>query len=117
MTIQKHFREVFYYKDYYLNFFNSQGPEVQAKFNWTLNLIASLDRVPKKYFLHIENTVGIYEIRVQLGNDIFRIFAFFDKGKLIIIANAFQKKSQKTPRKEIELAQKIKNEYFNETDK
>ena len=54
---------------------------------------------------------------MKLGNDIFRIFAFFDKGKLIVIANAFQKKTQKTPRKEIELAQKIKNEYFNETDK
>jgi phage-related protein len=56
----------------------------------------------------------LYEIRIQLGNDIFRIFCFFDSGKLIIIANGFQKKTQKTPKQEIEKALKIKQEYENE---
>ena len=63
---------------------------------------------------HLENTDGLYEILVQVGNDIFRIFCFFDKGQLVILANGFHKKSQKTPKKEIELALKIKEEYENE---
>ena len=94
-----------------------QAEEVQRKFNWTLELIATIARVPKKYFQHMEGTSGLYEIRVEVGNNIFRAFAFFDEGQLIVVANAFQKKSQKTPKNEIELAKKIKKEYFNEKDK
>jgi phage-related protein len=56
----------------------------------------------------------LYEIRIQLGKDIFRIFCFFDAGKLIIITNGFQKKTQKTPKQEIEKALKIKQDYENE---
>lgn len=110
-------RKIYYYKLYFLDFFNEQTEEVQRKFNWTLELIATIDRVPRKYFQHIEGTTGLYEIRVEVGSNIFRAFAFFDEGKLIVIANAFQKKSQKTPKNEIALATKIKKEYFNEKDK
>lgn len=60
---------------------------------------------------------GIYEIRVEVGNNIFRAFSFFDEGQMIVVANAFQKKTQKTPRSEIELAKKIKKEYFDEKDR
>lgn len=81
---------------------------------WTFELIEDLQRVPDTYLKHIENTDGLYEIRVQLGSDIFRIFCFFDKGKLVVLANGFQKKTQKTPKKEIEMALKIKAEYENE---
>ena len=77
-------------------------------------MIEDLQRVPETYLKHIENTEGLYEIRVQLGSNIFRIFCFFDKGKLVVLANAFQKKSRKTPKKEIEMALKIKEEYENE---
>lgn len=114
---QKFIREIFYYKHYFLDFFNEQTEEVKKKFNWTLELIATLDRVPKKFFQHMVGTVGLYEIRVEVGNNIFRAFAFFDEGHLIIIANAFQKKSQKAPKSEIGLALKLKKEYFNEKDK
>jgi phage-related protein len=72
--------------------------------------------VPETYLKHIGNTDGLYEIRVKQGSDIFRIFCFFDKGKLIILANGFQKKTQKTPRKEIDKALKIKEEYQNENN-
>ena len=65
----------------------------------------------------MEGTDGIYEIRVEAGSNIFRAFAFFDEGQMIIVANAFQKKTQKTPKKEIELAKKIKKEYFDEKDR
>lgn len=72
-----------------------------------------LQRVPETYLKHLENTNGLYEIRVQTGNDIFRIFCFFDKGQLVVLAHGFQKKTQKTPKKEIEQALKIKVEYEN----
>ncbi len=108
-------RHIFYYKQYFLEFFNEQTEDVKRKFYWTLELIATIDHVPKKYFQHMEGTIGLYEIRV--GSNIFRAFAFFDEGQLIVVANAFQKKTQKTPKNEIELAKKIKKEYFNEKDK
>ena len=110
-------RSIFYYKNYYLDFINTLDSDVRKKFNWTLKLIATVERVPVKYFKHIENSTGLYEIRVEVGSNIFRVFCFFDRGHLIILINGFQKKSQKIPRKEIELAEKLKKEYFNEKDK
>lgn len=111
---QKFIRHVFYYKRYFLDFYEKQTQDVRKKFNWTLELISVIDKVPKKYFDHMTGNDGIWEIRVEVGSNIFRAFSFFDEGKLIVIANAFQKKSQKTPKNELELARKIKNEYFNE---
>jgi phage-related protein len=77
-------------------------------------LVEDLQSVPATYLKHIENTDGLYEIRVQLGNNIFRIFCFFDQGQLIVLANGFQKKTKKTPKQEIELALTIKADYENE---
>jgi len=95
---QSFIRDISYYKHYFLDFFNELTEVVQKKFNWTLELIASIDRVPKKYFQHMEGTTGLYEIRVEAGSNIFRAFAFFDEGHLIVVANGFQKKPQKTPK-------------------
>ncbi len=114
---EKFKREVFYYKDYYLDFFDSLKPEVQRKFNWTLQLIATVDRIPEKFIKHITGSTGIYEIRVEVGSDIYCVFSFFDKGQLIVLVNGFQKKTQKTPKNEIELAEKLKKQYFDEKDK
>ena len=77
-------------------------------------MVEDLQRVPETYLKHIENTDGLYEIRAQSGSDIFRIFCFFDQGQLVVLANGFQKKTQKTPKKEIEMAVKIKSEYESE---
>ena len=85
---------------------------MQKKIIWTLKLIETIDRVPEKLFKHLTGTTGLYEIRIEYGSDIYRFFSFFDKGKLIILINGFQKKTQKTPKKEIELAEKIKAKYF-----
>ncbi|MFA4853101.1 MAG: type II toxin-antitoxin system RelE/ParE family toxin [Bacteroidales bacterium] len=109
-------REIFYYRDYYLSFFRTLTPEVKKKFNWTLKLIAVLDRVPLKYFKHIEDSSGLYEIRVEVGNNIYRVFSFFDRGHLIVLLNGFQKKSQKTPINEIERAEKLKKQYYDEKE-
>ena len=110
-------REIFYFENYYLDFFESLKPDVKKKFNWTLQLIATIERVPEKYFKHITNSTGIYEVRVEVGTDIYRVFGFFDKGNLVILVNGFQKKTQKTPKKEIELAEKLKKKYFDEKGK
>ena len=110
---QKH-RRIVFYKDYFNEFFVFQRDKVKDKIVWTLELIEELPRVPETYLKHIENTDGLYEIRLQFGNDIFRIFCFFDEGKLVILANGFQKKTQKTPKHEIDKALKIKTEYYNE---
>jgi len=79
-----------------------------------LRLIEEVQQIPESYLKHLEGTMGLFEIRVQVGNDIFRIFCFFDEGKLVILANGFQKKTQKTPRQEIEKALKIKELYYEE---
>lgn len=89
---------------------------MKDKIIWTFDLIENLPRVPELYLKYIENTEGLYEIRVQQGSNIFRIFCFFDQGQLVVIINGFQKKSQKTPKKEIEMALKIKGEYENEEE-
>jgi len=102
------------YKDYFENFFVKQRQKVKDKIIWTFDLIEEIDRVPETYLKHMDDTDGLFEIRVQLASDIFRIFCFFDEGKLIVLTNGFQKKTQKTPKKEIEKALKIKKEYEDE---
>ena len=86
-------RTVILYKDYFTNFFEKQKKKVRDKIIWTFRLIETLKQVPEDYLKHIEGTNGLYEIRVQQGSDIFRIFCFFDKEKLIVLANGFQKKN------------------------
>jgi phage-related protein len=110
---QKH-RKITFFKNYFQDFFDKQSKKVKAKIVWTFDLVEDLQRVPEKYLKHIENTDGLFEIRVQLGSAIFRIFCFFDQGQLVVLANGFQKKTQKTPKNEIDFALKIKAEYERE---
>ena len=114
MDKNQKYRNITFFKSYFQDFFDKQSKKVKAKIVWTFDLIEDLQRVPDTYLKYIENTDGLYEIRVQLGSDIFRIFCFFDQGQLVVLANGFQKKTQKTPKNEIELALKIKAEYENE---
>lgn len=110
-------RQVIAYKKYFLEFYEKQPDNVQAKIEWTLNLIRITRQIPEKYFKHLEGTKGLYEIRVEVGSNIFRIISFFDKGNLVVLGNAFQKKTQKTPKQELEKALKIMEEYQNERKK
>jgi phage-related protein len=107
-------RQIIAYKNYFLDFYHNQSENVQAKIEWTLNFIRVTQYVPEKYFKHLQGTKGLFEIRIEVGNNIYRIFSFFDKGNLVVLGNAFQKKTQKTPKKEIEKALKIMEEYINE---
>ena len=114
MDKNQKYRKITFFKNYFQDFFDKQSKKVKAKIIWTFDLIEDLQRIPETYLKHIDNTDGLYEIRVQSGSDIFRIFCFFDQGQLVILANGFQKKTQKTPKKEIEMALKIKANYENE---
>ena len=107
-------RTIVFYKNYFPVFFSKQNSKVKDKIIWTLDLIEDLKKVPETYLKHLESTDALYEIRIQQGGNIFRIFCFFDHGQLVVLANGFQKKTQKTPKQEIEKALKIKEEYFNE---
>jgi len=110
-------REVIAYKRYFLDFYEVQPEKVQSKIEWTLKLIKVTQQIPEKYFKHLEGTKGLYEIRVEVGSNIYRIFSFFDQGNLVVLGNAFQIKTQKTPKQEIEKALKIMEEYNNEKDR
>lgn len=114
MESKKKYRTAIFYKDYFENFFLKQSEKVKAKIIWTIELIEEMERVPETYLKHLESTTGLYEIRVKYGKDIYRIFCFFDQGKLIVLTTGFQKKKQKTPKMEIEKALKIKEDYESE---
>ena len=105
-------REVITYKEYFDDFFKKQPQKVRDKIIKVLDIIEQIDRIPTTYLKYIEGTNGLFEVRVQLGNNIFRIFCFFDGNKLIVLLSGFQKKTQKTPESEIEKAVKLKNEYY-----
>lgn len=111
------FRIVESYKHYFVDFVSKQRQKVKDKVFWTLRLIEELERVPESYLKSITEAEGLFEIRIKHGGDIFRIFCFFDEDKLVILMNGFQKKTQKTPRQEIEKAQKIRDEYYAEKSK
>lgn len=105
-------RELLFYKGYFHEFFNQQTEKVKEKIDYVLFVLTHSERVPEKFLKHIEGQKGLYEMRIEVGNSIFRIFCCFDKGKIVVLFNGFQKKSQKTPRQEITMAVKLMNEYF-----
>ncbi|MDE7160432.1 MAG: type II toxin-antitoxin system RelE/ParE family toxin [Muribaculaceae bacterium] len=107
-------REVITYKHYFEDFFAQQPRKVQDKIIKILDILENVERVPVTYLKYIEGTNGLFEIRVQLGSNIFRIFCCFDGNKLIVLFSGFQKKTQKTPPKEIERAVRIMAEYYND---
>lgn len=114
LSTNKKFRNAFFYKNYFEQFFTQQNNRVKEKILWTIQLIEDVEVVPSIYLKSISGTNGIYEIRIQAGSDIFRIFCFFDKENIIVIGNGFQKKTQKTPKNEIIKAIQIKLNYENE---
>lgn len=109
-------RTIQFYKQYFQEFYLEQTDAVRRKINYCLNVIRTIDMVPKTILKSIEGTEGLYEIRVEFGGNIFRIFCCFDEGSLVILFNGFQKKTQKTPPKEIEKAKRIMKEYFHDKD-
>lgn len=107
-------RQIVVYKTYFDEFFAKQRPKVRDKIIWTFELLEQLAVVPETYLKHLTGTTGLYEIRVQQSNDIFRILCFFDEGRLVVLVNGFQKKTLKTPKAEIQRAEKLKAAYYEE---
>lgn len=103
-------REIIAYKDYFKDFFLCLGEGVQDKILYVLMLLQTQDRVPVKFMRLIGD--GLYELRIEYEGNIYRIFFCFDGGKIVILFNAFQKKTQKTPKSEIEKAKRLKKEYY-----
>jgi phage-related protein len=104
-------REVIAFKNYFESFLKSQPKKVQDKIFKIIEAIETLERVPSNYLKFLVGTNGLYEARIQLGSNIWRVFCFFDNDKLVILLNGFQKKTQKTPKNEIEKALKLMIEY------
>jgi phage-related protein len=107
-------RTVIAYKDYFKDFIIQQPTKVQDKIYKIIEIIEYQQQIPEKYLKHIEGEKGLYEARISLGSDIWRVFCFFDQGKLVILLNGFQKRTQKTPKTEIERAMRLMRDYFNE---
>ena len=107
-------REIIIYKNYFLKFYHSQDDKIQQKIEYVLDLIRYERQVPIKFFKSLKNTNGIYEVRVITAFKSIRILCFQDEGNLVVLANCFIKKTQKTPKKEIKLAERLKKEYLQE---
>ena len=105
-------REILFYSNYFLDFYSKQDDKTKEKIDFVLDLIRNIERVPIKFLKYLEGTDGLYEVRVTLVSKNIRIFSFFDEGKLIILLNCFIKKTNKTPKKEIEQGIKLKEKYF-----
>ncbi len=105
-------RKIFYYKSYFQDFYNSQGPDARKKIDWVIGLVRDLEIVPIKYFKHLAGTDGLFEIRIRFKRINYRIFCFFDEDKLIILLQGFQKKTQKTPKNELNKALRLRQEYY-----
>ena len=105
-------RTIKLFRNYYKEFYVAQTDEVRHKINQVLKMIETQRIVPIKFFKYIEGSDGIYEVRVEVGNNIYRVFSCFDKGAVVVLFHGIQKKSQKTPPKEIRRAEAIKKEYF-----
>lgn len=105
-------REIISYKENFVEFYQSQDGKVQKKIEFVLDLVRYERHVPVKFFKSLVNTNGIHEIRVITTFKSIRILCFLDKGKLVVLTNCFLKKTQKTPKKEIKLAERLKDEYL-----
>jgi len=105
-------RQIVFYKEHFLDFYKDLDNKVKEKIQYVFELIKQVERVPVKFLSPMSSCDGLFEIRVEYQSNVYRIFCCFDQGQLVILFNGFQKKTQKTPKTEIEKAMKLKQEYF-----
>lgn len=105
-------RTIIFYQNHFIDFYKELNPKVKEKVKYVLELIKQVERVPENFLAPMTGYEGLFEIRIEYQSNIFRVFCCFDQGQLIVLFNGFQKKSQKTPKTEIERAMKLKTEYF-----
>jgi len=109
-------REIIFFQNYFIDFYLDLDLTIQEKIEYVFKIIRTVDLVPERFFKHIEGTDGLYEIRIKAGSDIYRIFCCFDAGRLVVLFNGFQKKRDKTLKKEIERGLRLKAEYFKQKE-
>jgi phage-related protein len=105
-------RQLIYFREYFWDFFNKQTEKTRDKIDYVLFLVTVADKIPRKFFEQITGYDGLFAIRIEFESNIYRIFCCFDKGNLVVLFNGFHKKTQKTPKKDIEKAVQIMKEYF-----
>ena len=103
-------RTIVPFKNFFWDFYNPLDKKLKDKVDYVLQIIISVERISTKFFKHLDD--GIYEVRIEHKGDIYRIFSFFDEGRLIILLHGIQKKTQKTPKKEIDRAKKLRRDYY-----
>ena len=103
-------RKIITYGGYFEAFKETLTEKEKDKIDYCLLLLRTKDRVPTKFISLIQD--GLYELRIEYNSNIYRVFFIFDEGKIVVLFNGFQKKSQKTPPEEIKKALKIKKEYY-----
>lgn len=103
-------RTIITFGNYFDDFLKSLSEKEREKVDYGLVLLKTQDRLPVKFVKHIKD--GLYELRTEYNGNIYRVFFIFDEGKIVVLFNGFQKKSQKTPANEITKALKIKEEYY-----
>ena len=105
-------RQLIYFRGYFWEFYNKQSEQVREKIDQVLFLITIAEKIPKKFFDKIKGYDGLFEIRIEYSGNIYRIFCCFDEGNLVVLFQGFQKKTQRTPKKELDRVARIKEEYF-----
>ena len=93
-------------------FLNSLPGKAAQKIVWMLNILEEFDRLPATYFKKLKDSEEIWECRIQLAPNIYRIFCFFDKESSVVLTHGIIKKNQKTPKNEIEKAENYRREYL-----
>lgn len=109
-------REIIFFGDKVIDFYKSQDSKVQLKIEYVLDLVRFEKQVPIKFYKKLESTDGIYEVRVITYQKSIRILCFQNEGTLVVLTNAFIKKTQKTPKNEIKLAETLKTEYLKQKE-
>lgn len=103
-------RKILTYGGYFEAFMATLTEGQQQKIQYGLLLLKTEGRVPKKHVKFLRD--GLFELRTEYEGNIFRVFFIFDEGRIVVLFNGFQKKSQKTPNSEIRKALKIKEAYY-----
>ena len=110
-------RKIIFHENHFISFYQNQDEKVKTKILYVLELIKQVDRVPEKFLRHLTGTDGLYEIRIEHKSNIYRLFCCFDEGKLVVLFNGFQKKTQKTPKGELEKALRLMQNYLEQKNK
>ncbi|MDR1896161.1 MAG: type II toxin-antitoxin system RelE/ParE family toxin [Prevotellaceae bacterium] len=103
-------RKIIAFKHYYREFMQTLNAGEQKKIHYVLDMLATQERTSAKFVKSIRD--GVYELRAEYESNIYRIFFIFDGGNIVVLFNGFQKKTQKTPEKEIKKAIQLKDDYY-----